>query len=328
MGEEAEQRAKVEAEQRAKEEAEQRAKLEAEQKAKKEAEQKEREEAERKAKEAEQKAQDKAEQKSREEAERRAQDEAEMKAKEEAEQKKCVDTEPVVKEDEEQTPSSGSKPTASSKVEERTEGAETALPEAEVKSVAQAQAEVEPKPETIEDQLTASDGLGTAAAAEVPIYEAPKDDVVKEDTTATECYVVEDVKQTDEASVNDAAMKDIPQPVAGEEASKETLPSAKDADGSDVATDAQIEAQTECKETPSDKPVDKDDSTDNKMEPLAESKIAKSSIPIEEMEIKSQESDQIKADKLELGENDKINSKHTEEKDLSVATAAPVVSET
>merc|ERR1712060_134224 len=282
---------------------------EAEQKAQDKAEQKSREEAEQKQK-------DEAERKAQEEAERRAQDEAEMKAKEEAEQKKCVDTEPVVKKDEEQTPSSGSKPTASSKVEEKTEGAETALPEAEVKSVAQAQAEVEPKPETIEDQLTASDGLGTAAAAEVPIYEAPKDDVVKE------------VKQTDEASVNDAAMKDIPQPVAGEEASKETLPSAKDADGSDVATDAQIEAQTECKETPSDKPVDKDDSTDNKMEPVAESKIAKSSIPIEEMEIKSQESDQIKADKLELGENDKINSKHTEEKDLSVATAAPVVSET
>jgi len=348
--EEAEQKAKWEAEQRAKEEAEQRAKEEAEQRAKQEAEQKEREVAEKKAKEAEQKSQDKAWQKTREEAdqkeeeeaerkaqeeaERRAQDEAEMKVKEEAEQKKCADAELLVKKDEEQKPSAEPKPLASKKVEEKTEGAETALPETRVKSVAQAQVEVEPRPESTKDKPTASDGLGSAATAEVPTQEQkaeniPKDDdVVKEETIATEYDVVEDIKQTDEASVHDAAMKGKPQPEEGEEASKETLPSAKDADESEVVTDAQLEARTECKETPSDKPVEKDDSTDNKMEPVAESGIIKSSNPIEETEIKSKESDQILADKLELFENNKINSKHTEEKDISVATADPVSIET
>jgi len=314
--EDAEERAKEEAKQKEKEEAEQRAKQEAEQKAREEAEQKEREEAEKKAKEAEQKPQDKAEQKAieeakqkeneeaerkaQEEAERRAQDVVDMKAKNETEQKKSSVAETVVNK-EEQKLSAESKPSASKKVEEKTEVAETALPEAEVKSVPPAQVEVEPRPEKIEDQPTASDGLGTAAAVEVPTSEqkaddVPKDDdVVKEETTVTEGDVVEDIKQTEEASVDDAAMKDKPLPEEGEEDSKETLPSAKDADESEVATQAQP--------SPSNKPVEKDDIADNKMEPVAESEITKSSIPIEETEMKSKESDQVEASLDKLCDN-------------------------
>jgi len=328
---EAEQRVKEEAEQRAKEEEERRVKEEAEQMAKEEAEKKEREEAERKAREAEQKAQEEAEQKAREEteqkkkveaerkvqeeAEQKAQDDAEMKAKEEAEQEKFVNTEPLVKKNEELKPSDESTPLASEKVEEKTEDAQTALPDAELKSASQVLAEAEPKPETINNQPTASDGVGTAAASEVSTAEqktedAPKDDdieetkqgetVVKEETTVTECDVVEDFKQTN---------------------------SANDAEESEVATDAQPEAQTENKESPSDKSAGTDDSEDNKMEPVAEIEIAKSSIRTGETEMKSQEPDQIKADKLKLEQNDKIDSKPTEEKDLPAVTAAQLVSE-
>jgi len=361
--EEAEKRAKEEAEQKANEEAEQKAKEEAEQKAKEVAEQKEREEAERKVKEAEKKAQEEAEQKAREEAEQKvkedlerkalegaeqkAKDEAEMKLKEDADQKKCVDAEPVIDKDEEPKPNTESKPLDSEKVEEKAEASETSLPEAEVKSsVPQTQAEVESRPETIEDQPTAADGVGTAAAApeilasEQKAKDIPKNDdnketerettVVKEETTMTECDVVEDVKQTEAAvpGVKDDAATKEKQPEEGEEASKETLPSAKDADESEVTTDAQPKAQTECKESLSDKPVEKDDIADNKMEPVAETEVAKSSIPIEEAEIKSQEPDQKGVDKLELGENDEIDSKPTEESNLPVAAAAPVASET